>query len=287
MSKDEIVRFLFENHGVRGEIMRTQQAMKDLFAHHTYPPVIENLMMDLSTCANLVAATLKANGEIMMQIMCDKKQDGLKYAMINISRDLSFYGSASYNRERNYDFLSFQQLVGENAVLIITVFPEQGNKYQGIVALDRDNLADCLEHYFDVSEQLATRILLFKNEKLKMTAGMLLQIIPNVKDNTKLLEHLYTLASTLKSEEVFNLSLHECLYRLFWNEKTVVYEPKGISFKCICSKERCKNTLLNLGRHDLEELLKDASTTMTCQHCSKKYTFSKKELQDIYNMVNQ
>src|SRR5262249_10146656 len=71
---------------------------------------------------------------------------------------------------------SFRQLVGENGRVIVTIEGDSGMRYQGIVPLDGDSLAECLESYFASSEQLPTRLRLAANED--RTVGLLLQKLP-------------------------------------------------------------------------------------------------------------
>ena len=95
-------------------------------------------MTELAVAAVLFAVTLKDGSEVMMQIRTGEKSP-LKYALINIRGDLSFYGSAQFkDDERCADDLSFAELVGEKAVLVLTIFPadDPTNKWQGIVAVD-------------------------------------------------------------------------------------------------------------------------------------------------------
>ncbi len=47
-------------------------------------------------------------------------------------------------------------LVG-NGYVVITITPSEGERYQGVVGLEGDTLAACLEDYFMRSEQLPTR----------------------------------------------------------------------------------------------------------------------------------
>ena len=49
--------------------------------------------------------------------------------------------------------LDFKSLIG-NGQLAMTIEPKHGKRYQGIVSLDGDSLARCLEAYFEQSEQL-------------------------------------------------------------------------------------------------------------------------------------
>ena len=47
------------------------------------------------------------------------------------------------------------------------------------------------------------------------SGGILLQIIPEIENNHESLEHLTTLSATLTGDELFDLSLNECLRRLY------------------------------------------------------------------------
>ena len=42
--------------------------------------------------------------------------------------------------------------------LIITLTPETGERYQGVVGGDADSIAEMLENYFEQSEQLHTKV---------------------------------------------------------------------------------------------------------------------------------
>ncbi|WP_204306302.1 Hsp33 family molecular chaperone HslO, partial [Escherichia coli] len=68
-------------------------------------------------------------------------------------------------------------LVG-NGYLVITISPEEGERYQGVVGLEGDTLAACLEDYFMRSEQLPTRLFIRTGEVDGQPAagGMLLQV---------------------------------------------------------------------------------------------------------------
>ncbi len=52
-----------------------------------------------------------------------------------------------------------------NPVLFINIEPEFGERYQGIVPFDKENLAGCLMQYYDLSAQIPTRIVLASNDR--------------------------------------------------------------------------------------------------------------------------
>ena len=285
---NSVIRFLFENHGVRGEILQMHEPCKALLEHHDYPLPLKKLLIELAAATVLIGATLKANGQIMVQIRGGKGEHAIKYALINIDKDLSFYGSAALNDGNTYnDELSFKDLCGEGGVLVISVFPEDGNKWQGIVPLETDNLAAALEEYFKNSEQLDTSFLIFADPKELKVGAIMLQIIPEIKDNHESLKHLQTLAATMTYDEIVSLSLYKSLHNLFWNDEVKVFEPRNIAFKCVCSKDRCERALKGLNRQDLEHLITENGTDMTCQHCGKVYHFSKEDLEKILLEISQ
>lgn len=100
---------------------------------------------------------MKFKGKIAVQIEGDGP---LNLAVINADQDLELRGTARVEGETKG--LSFKQLVGKG-YLMISVTPDDGERYQGIVALDKGSLSGCLEDYFKESEQLATRIILHAN----------------------------------------------------------------------------------------------------------------------------
>lgn len=280
---NSIVRFLFEEHGVRGEIVHIHEPVRKLLENIThYPLCIKSLMLELASAAVLIAATLKANGTVAVQIQCGRGPKALNFAFINIDKNLNFYGNVSYEQKDTLTDATFSEMVGEGGILVISAFPEGGNRYQGIVSLDKPTLAESLEAYFKESEQLDTSMTLYSDPVSCMSAGLMLQIIPEVEKNHESLQHLSTLSSTLSADEIFGLSLNESLRRLYWNDKIRVFEPHIVDFKCVCSRERILQAIYGLPQFDLEELAQDPDgIDMTCNSCGKVYHVTPEEVQMV------
>ena len=281
---NSVVRFLFENHGVRGEIMHMHEPAQRLLEHiQHYPNCIKGLLLDLAAAAVLIATTLKANGTVTVQLQCGKGPNAINFAFVNIDKHLNFYGNASWEQKSNFKEVGFSELVGQDAILVISAFPEGGNRYQGIVSLNgADSLDQALQDYFRDSEQLPTAMFFYHDVVREQAGGILLQIIPNIENNGASLEHLSILASSMTNEEIFSESLHTCLHRLYWNDQVRVFEPEKVAFKCICSRERIANALRGLGLIDLEDLAQEKEgTDMTCNSCGKVYHLTQEEIQEI------
>lgn len=288
--KNGIVRFLFDNHGVRGEIARLTTSCTQLLDGKDYPLCVCRMMEELAVATVLFAATLKDGSEVMVQIRTGEDSP-LKYAMINIRGDLSFYGSAQFkdDEKKCNDDLNFAQLTGTNAVLVLTIFPadDPKNKWQGIVAVNPQSIAATLGNYFRDSQQLPSEFFIWSDPKGKQSAGIMLQVIPEIKGNQDSLEHLSVLTSTMTEDEIFTLPLNECLSRLFAHEEVRVYPPKTPSFRCVCSRERCEKALTSLDPKVLESMICEEGTAMTCQHCGHIYKFSKKDLEELLLKISQ
>ena len=97
-------------------------------------------------------------------------------------------------------------------------------RYQGIVALEGDTLAEILEGYFANSEQLKTRLWIRTGEHQgkPQAAGMLIQIMPDGKGSPEDFEHLEQLTDTVKDDELSS-EANELLYRLYNQEKVRVF----------------------------------------------------------------
>ncbi len=284
---NSIERFLFDNHGVRGEITRLKTPFEDLI-HDDYPDCLKKIMMELAVSSVLVASTLKDGSEIMVQIRGGKDAP-LKYALINIRQDLSFYGSCALKDNSAVDNnASIHDLCGQDGILALSVFPQNGVKWQGIVAMNNESIGATLEDYFKNSQQLPTRFFISTDLQERQSGGIMLQIIPEVEGNIESLEHLSVLSATLSAKELFTLPLDESLGRLFSHEETKVFGEKEVLFKCICSKSRCENALMQLDPAELKNMAEDPKgTSMTCQHCGKTYTFTQEELASMYRKLSQ
>ena len=174
---DKLHRFLFTQANVRGELVRLDESLKQIVHSYEYPVQIQRLLGQLAAATSLLTATLKFKGEIALQI---QSKGPVSYAVINATHEQTFRGVARWDESLETLPEAFDELLTE-AVLVMTITPDEGERYQGIVALDKPTLAECLEEYFAQSEQLATRVHLMtdlQDENNARAAGMLLQVLP-------------------------------------------------------------------------------------------------------------
>ncbi|WP_354623155.1 Hsp33 family molecular chaperone HslO [Psychromonas sp. MME2] len=277
---DQLQRFIFDDYQIRGEIAHADNSFHEIIKNHHYGAEVENIIGELAIATSLLTATLKFEGVIAVQIQGDGP---LKFAVVNGNKDLQLRGAARVEGETTG--LSFKELVGKGH-LVITITPDNGERYQGIVELNNDSLSSCLEAYFKQSEQLPTCIILHaSNTDETKAAGLLIQTLPAVDENHQAqFQHVTTLAATITAEELFNLNNEALLYRLYHEEKVRLFEPDSISFKCNCSQERCLSSLASIAPEEIREMLhENGAIDMHCEYCGSDYHFELNDLQILLN----
>ncbi|MCG9732122.1 Hsp33 family molecular chaperone HslO [Shewanella sp. Isolate13] len=276
MTTDNLYRYLFENASVRGELVQLKNSYQEVISAHEYPLAIQKLLGELMAATSLLTATLKFSGDISVQLQGDGP---VSLAVINGNNLQQLRGVSRWNGDIS-DGASLKQMFGKG-YMVITLTPDDGERYQGVVALDKDTLAECLEDYFEQSEQLPTKIKLFADTK--QAAGMFLQVLPTDGNHNGDFEHLSVLTETVKQEELFTLQAEEVLHRLYHEEEVRLFEPVEITFKCTCSKERSAQAIRTVSKDEVDAIIAEqGKVEMGCEYCNNKYTFDSIDVEAIY-----
>lgn len=278
---DALIRFLFQQKHVRGELAYVEDSLDKMLQHHQYPLPVKQLLAELVVATSLLTATLKFEGEIAVQLQGDGP---LRFAAVNGDHQQAFRGVVRMQAELSGD--NFRDLVG-NGYLVVTITPVQGERYQGIIPLSGDSLTSTLEAYFAQSEQLPTRLYIYTDiSNRNRAAGFMLQVLPVEQDKAREdFNELVVLSDTLTAGELLDLPPEEVLHRLFHQEVVEVFPAQQISFVCGCSKQKCESALFSLGRAVIAEQLALGGLDMACEYCNKSYHFSADELQSIHDQL--
>ncbi|MFT5235842.1 MAG: molecular chaperone Hsp33 [Shewanella sp.] len=277
MSKDNLHRYLFDNADVRGELVQLEKSYQEVISAHDYPPQIQYLLGQLLAATSLLTATLKFDGDISVQLQGDGP---VSLAVINGNNLQQLRGIARFKGEL-IDDSNLQQLFGKGC-MVITLSPTDGERYQGVVALDKPTLAACLEEYFAQSEQLPTSINLFANGQ--QAAGILLQVLPSEGDHNVEFEHLEQLTATIKAEELFELEAEDVLHRLYHQEEVRLFDPVEVTFSCTCSRERSVLAIRTVPKEEIESILTEmGKIDMGCEYCNTNYSFDSIDVAAIFS----
>ena len=269
-------RFLFPETDIRGELVRLDESLEAILGTHDYPLAVQGLVGEAVAAVALLAGTLKFSGRLSLQA---QGRGPVSLLLAECTHDGQLRALARHDGELD-TAANIGALIGDGT-MVITITPDQGRQYQGIVPLEGDTLAQCLEGYFQQSEQLPTRLWLASGNN--RAAGLMLQRLPDQvasrDENRNQWEHLEALAGTLKMEELLDLPAETVLRRLFHETPPRLPEAQPLRFGCTCSRERTENALLSLGADELKTLLdEDGEATLTCDFCLSQQHFDAVDL---------
>jgi molecular chaperone Hsp33 len=277
--RDYARRFLFDGADIRGETVHLTQAFDSITGIHQYAPGVRRLLGEFLAAAVLLRSTLKFDGKLVVQAR-SSGQVPLLMAECNTRGEIRGIARGAETATAN----DFALLLGEGQ-LAITIDPDQGKRYQGIVPLVGDSLAATLDAYFEQSEQLKTRFWLAADER--RASGLLLQQLPSQlvtdpDERSGQWEHACTLAATIQAEELLDLTTQELLHRLYHQDALRLFEPTPLRFHCSCSRERTLVALSAIGPAEVESLLQEqGSVTMDCEFCNQRYHYLREDLLEV------
>jgi len=274
IEQDILRRFLFTELGIRGEWVKLETSWQAAKQHQQGATNVQQQLGQALAAVVMLSATIKFAGSLILQAQGD---GDFKTLVAQTTHDRRIRGLVRSNG--NVPDGSLEAMFG-NGRLVLTIEPDNGEPYQGIVALQGVSLAGALENYFTQSEQLNTRLWLFANETT--AAGLLIQELPAQNSDRLDWQRIEILADTLTEKELLELDCDQLLYRLFNEEHVRLFDAEPVEFKCTCSRLKIERTLRALGRMELEDILQErGNIEVDCEFCSAQYHFDKIDMESL------
>lgn len=278
--RDTLHRFLFEEMPVRGEIAHLDSSWRAALEQIDYPPVIRDLLGEAMAAAVLLASSLKFEGGLTLQLQGGRP---LTLLVVQCTSSLNLRGIAHWEgEEEGLPAGSLRQLIGDEARMAVTIEQkDRAERYQGIVPLEGETLAECFESYFYRSEQLPTRIFLAANSGC--AAGMLLQVLPGSESAQDDWQHVTTLGETISANELLELDAPNILHRLYHEDDVRLFEGSPVSFRCSCTRERIADMLKSLGSEEVHGIIEEqGAVEVGCEFCGREYVFDKVDVEEVF-----
>jgi molecular chaperone Hsp33 len=273
---DSLQRFIFEGAPVRGELVHLDATWRAVLERHDYPAPLRAVLGELMAAAALLSATLKFDGSLILQI---QGSGAVKLIVVECTSEQTMRATAKWNGELDG---GFRDLVGDGR-FVITIAPNDVTQtYQGIVELTGDSVSAVLEHYMSTSEQLETRLWLASDAA--QAAGMLLQRVPGAAGHdADAWTRAVTLGDTVRGDELLALQGAQILRRLYHEEDLRVFDPRVVSFRCSCSRDRVVNMLRMLGHEEVRSIIAErGSVEVNCEFCNRHYGFDAVDAEQIF-----
>ena len=301
MSEPDFVRsFQIEGMNVRGRIVHLTGAADRVIGAHGYPDSVSSVVGEALALAALLGASLKFDGTLTLQtrssgpvrmIVADYTSPGVVRACASFDR-AAVDGLGATPR--------FEDLVGEGSLAITIDQGADMERYQGIVPLEGEGLADGAMSYFERSEQIPTRIKLGVATLSARGAdgarphwragGIMIQNLaslgghnaPQPVRDTDDWPRASALFATVEAHELVDpqVEAERLLYRLFHEDGVRVFERQTLAFGCRCSADRVATVLSQYPQSELQGLTDDSGTIRAmCEFCSTEYRFEPGQFQ--------
>lgn len=283
----QVLGFMIPSQHARGRAVRLDAVLDEILSAHDYPPPIKHLLAEALVLIALIGSLLKDEGaQVTMQaqteagpvslLACDYKDGDLR-------------GYVDFDADRLTELganPSLYALFGKGYLALTFDLPGERGRYQGIVPLEGDSLADACQSYFIQSEQVPTliRVAIASGTDGCTAAGLLVQHLPDGEEGRERLhvrldhpewEHVAVMAGSIKHEELLDaaLSMDAIVWRLFHEEDEVrVTRGPMLARGCRCTAEHYEKLLSRFPESDRQEMRnEDGIILVDCAFCSRSF----------------
>lgn len=277
---DVVLKGLLEATNLTVAIAWVPGVAQEARRRHQLKPVSATLLGQAFASAGVLSALQKGESRVNLQLECDGALRGL---LVDAGVDGTMRGyvkNTLVDVELGREF-RWRAALGNKGFL--SVLRDIGHEYyRSSVELEAFELSGDLNRYFEISEQVKSRVAVASaprgDEPLGAVAAVLVQALPQAD-----LTALETLKDTLQPS--LEAALRDpavgdgdaLLARLF--PGLVVSLRTPARFQCFCSKQKTLQTLRSLGKAEVQDIIDTAgSTAVTCHFCAAKYEITLPDL---------
>ncbi|AQT85197.1 33 kDa chaperonin [Paenibacillus larvae subsp. larvae] len=289
--KDYLIRGTAMDGKVRAFAVKTTHLTEEMRQRHGTTPVATAALGRTAAASLMMGAMLKGEEKLTVQV---KGGGPIGQIVVDANAKGEVRGYVSeplVDLPLNaVDKLDVAGAVGTDGFLYIIKDLGLKEPYRGSIPIVSGELAEDFTYYFAKSEQtpsaVALGVLVDVDYTVRASGGWIIQLLPGLSDQT-ITEIEQQLAgvppiSTLLDQ---GKSLEDILADIL--PSVQILEKSPVYFKCFCSRERVKNTLISLGRDELKSLIEEEGAEIVCHFCNEKYQFNVEELKELLNTLNK
>lgn len=292
-----VLPFVIGAGAVRGQMVRLDGALDRILEGHDYPEPVARCLAETVTLAAALAGALKYDGVFTLQIQA-KGAISLVVADVTSEGDLRAYARFDADAVAAAAPGATVPAYFGQGYLAFTV--DQGpdtDRYQGIVALEGDTLADCARAYFERSEQLDTALTLAlaepAGESAWQAAAIMIQRMPTgptspiltADEASETWNRARIMLESARDHELLDSGLAPArlLHRLYHADRLATYPTRALRARCRCSAARVEGTLRSFPRAEIESMRDpEGMVSVTCEFCKTTYLYGPSELDRLY-----
>lgn len=292
---DKLIRCITDDGAVSVTASETSDIAFTAQRLHKTSPSATAALGRLLTAASLMGAQLKSSdGSLTLRIngngplgsviaVGDSKGNCRGYCM-NPGCKTEYYENGKIN---------VSAAVGKDGILTVMKDLGEGEPYIGQIELASGEIAEDITSYYARSEQLPTvcslGVLLDKEKhEVMLSGGFLIQLLPMADDSViDRLEANIQKLEPMTAMLARGMSVLDICKKALEGFRLEVLEEHEINYVCSCSRERVESSLSTLKDEEILSLPDERGfMEAACQFCGKKYSFSRKDLEELVKRRN-
>ncbi len=278
----------------RGRVVRLGPSIDAILSSHNYPPAVEQLLAEALVLTALFGSLLKeAEGQVTLQA---QTENGIIDLLVCDYLSGELRGYVRHDPDRLAEagpHPSLFALFGKGYLAITFDHSTIAERYQGIVPLEGESLAQAAQNFFGQSEQIPSvvRLAADKRDGHWFAGGLLFQHLPEGEEGRERLHtrldhpdwpHVATLAGSVKGEELTDagLALDGLVWRLFHEEDEVrTLGAVELSRGCRCDPDYVRSVIAKFPLEERAAMVgANGMITVDCEFCSSSFDIEPGEL---------
>ena len=279
-----------------GRLTRLGPLADDVLNRHDYPEPVAHLVGEALALGATLAGALKFDGVFTLQMQGDGP---VALVVVDIATadggaTFTLRGYAKFDAEQVAPLAApnARDLLGKGYLALTVDQGTHSERYQGLVELVGNSLAEFAQHYFRQSQQMDAAVMVSAGRAggagawraagimLQRVADQQLEILPSDDGDDPWRRTMMLMATGTDAEMLDpELAPRRYLYRLFHEEGLRVTPPRQLVRGCRCSEDRILNVLRQLPQEELVDLSIDGAVEVTCEFCNALYLFDPETLE--------
>lgn len=255
MIKPNHIRHYIHEKGVRFTVADVTSAVEDMQKIHAWPLLYEVVLGKILAGTAVLATDFK-NHEGISISWTTQSPFGVIRTDAYEGRYVRGYIEGEKEAISVPPEVERQWLTGKDARLKVTRYSLLKQPYTSTISLQEGTIAECFEQYKKQSDQVMCHTemeAVIEHDKLKRIWSAMYELLPG--GDIDFFEEI--------TKHSFSLHIERKGFDLLFESP--------IAFRCTCSEERIRNTLLGLPQEEKEKLLKEPYGELICHCCGKVY----------------
>lgn len=285
---DHLIRAIDKAYAFRMFVIRTDRLVEEARMIHGLNPVATVALGRLLTANLLLAAELKNRDDrLTLQIRGDGPAGFLVTTADGQGHVKGYANDADADvPEKENGQPDVGSYVGTEGNFVLIRDYGMKEPYTAYAPLVTGEIAEDIAAYYYQTERIPTAlslgVQLNEDGSARSAGGFFLQAMPGVSDDelVKLEERLKELPDI--TQLLDQQSLEDILSTEFASFEMEVLDSTEVSYRCDCSLEKVEDAVSSLHPDELKNMIQeDGGAEVVCHFCSKKYTFTKEDLEQM------